>query len=135
MQELLDENMTPKKSTLQFHWWILLIYFFFFLIGNGFRIMHWPFAAILMIIGAGGFMAYSLTSLILINRKAPLIIISNLISFSWMLFMAWAIVFNHGHPLNEIALLIQLTVFAILFVLHFGILFLIKRYRKKKQAS
>ena len=133
MQDLLDQNMTTRKDVLRFHWWVAFIWFFFFLIGNGFRIMHWPFAAILIILGAGGFMAYSLSSLILTNRKTPLIIIGNLIGFSWILFIVWSIIFNHGHPLNATGLLVQLVAFAILFLIHWGILYLIKKGRSRNK--
>jgi len=135
MQDLLDDMDSTKKQVLRFRWWVLFIYFFIFFIGNGFRIMHWPFSIMLMIIGAGGFMAYSLSFLILIRRKTPFIIISNLLSFSWLLFIAWAIIFNYGHPLNEIGLLVQLATFSILFVIHFFTLLPLKRSRKKKLSN
>lgn len=133
MQDLLDENITDQKNTLRFHWWVTFIWFFFFVIGSGFRIMHWPFAAILIILGAGGFMAYSLSSLILANRKTPLIIICNLIGGSWILFIVWSIIFNNGHPLNEMGLLVQLAAFAILFLIHWGVLYLIKKGRSRNK--
>nr|WP_294860385.1 hypothetical protein [uncultured Fluviicola sp.] len=133
MNDLLDENMTSQKSTLRFYWWVAFIWVFFFAIGYLFRIMHWPFASILRIVGAGGFMAYSLSFLILTNPRTISIIISNAISLFWILLLIRGVFFNRGYPFNEQGVAAQVIAFAILFLIHWGILYLIKKRRSRNK--
>ncbi|MNJ84561.1 hypothetical protein D3C87_20180 [compost metagenome] len=130
MEELLDQATTPKKKTLQFRWETILIWGLLFFIGYLFKFMHWPFANIFKLIGAGGFMAYSLSCLLLVNKRTFSLVVCNVLSLFWILIIIWGAFFNDGYPLNFAGLGAQVILLGILFVLHFGILLIIKKVRK-----
>lgn len=132
MDELLD-NITPKSmKLLRFVWWVALLWGILFAIGYVFRLMHWPLGNILKIVSAGGFMAYSLSFLVLSKPLSIAVKICSGISALWVGYIFWGEYFNNGYPLNLSGIMAQGVVFAILFVLHFGILLLVKRARQKK---
>lgn len=133
MEELLDEITPSPKSELRFHWWVLLIWFGVFAIGYAFRFMHWPGSAALRVTGAGGFMAYSLALFFLIKPKNSLLIFANSVSLFWIVLLFWGVFFNHGYPFNENGLIAQGITLAILFVIHYGIFFLVKASRSRKK--
>ncbi|WP_341904425.1 hypothetical protein [Fluviicola taffensis] len=133
MQDLLDEQSVPTQKTLRFRLWVILIWSFIFLIGYAFRIMHWPFSSILRVLGAGGFMAYSFSFLILTNPRTILTIVFNAISLFWTLLVIWGVFFNGGYPFNKDGATAQGIVFSILFLIHWGVLYLIKRVRSRNK--
>lgn len=130
MNELLDENIASQKDRLHFRWWVLLIWITIFLIGYVFRVMHWPGNSLFRVIGAGGFMAYSLSFLLLLPQKSSLIIVLNCLSLLWVIFILWGAFFNGGYPFNQQGLIVQVIVYAVLFLIHFISLYFIKKARK-----
>jgi hypothetical protein len=129
--DLLDEQLTSPRKTLQFKLWVILLWAAFFAIGYLFRFMHWPFNGVLRVIGAGGFMAYSFSFFLLSKERSTIVITCVGLSLLWGLTVVWGVFFNHGYPFNLSGLAAQAVVFAVLFVLHFLSLYLIKRNRKK----
>lgn len=134
MEELLDQATDPKKKTLQFRWGIALIWVSLSLVGFLFKfIMHWPLpfkSLVLQIIGIGGFAAYSLSLLLLAGKRSLSLIICSILSLLWILIILWKALFNSDHSQNSTKLAVYVTVFGILFVLHFGIFLLSKKYGK-----
>lgn len=135
MDELLDENLTPQKSMLHFHWWVILIWVIIFAIGYVFRIMHWPWNSILRVLGAGGFMAYSFSFLLLLPQKNTSIMVLNSISLLWIVFLFWGNFFNGGYPLNGQGLIVQGIAFVLLFLIHFISLYFIKKSRGRIKSA
>lgn len=133
MQDLLDENITDQKNTLQFHSWVLLIWGSVFVIGYLFWFMHWPWNSILRMIGAGGFITYSLSFLILIKQRTIPIIISNGIGLLWILIILWGEFFNDGYPFNGQGLIVQAVILAISFLIHWAVLLPIKKGRVRNK--
>lgn len=129
MNDLLDEQPIIKKDTIHFRVWVILIWLFIFAIGYLFRMMHWPFNSVLRIIGAGGFMAYSLSFLILAKPKNALIIVSGCLSILWIGVVIWGIFFNGGYPFNAPGAGIQGLTFGFLFILHLVSLYFMKKGR------
>lgn len=132
MTELLDEMTPQPKKQLHFSWPVILIWILLFFIGYFLRVMHWPFGNLIKITGAGGFMAYSLSILILVKPRSLVVRICNLISLAWIIFLFWGLFFNNGYPLNFYGLNLQIIVFVILAVLHLAILFIVKKTRQPK---
>ena len=80
-------------------------------------------------------MAYSFNILILSRERSVLTIIGVVVSSFWIVLCIWGMFFNGGYPYNAAGISAQGIVFVILFVVHLGILLLIRQYRKKKRAS
>lgn len=131
MNDLLDEQPISRENTIRFRLWVILIWAFIFAIGHLFKIMHWPGNSVFRVIGAAGFIAYSLSFLILIPQKNNLIIVLNSISLLWIIILIWGVLFNDGYPFNAQGITAQAIAFAILFLIHFGILFVMKKARSK----
>lgn len=129
MQDLLDEQPNITQKTLRFRVWVILIWIAVFVIGYAFRMMHWPGNSILRVIGAGGFMAYSLSFLLLLPQKSSLIIILNCLSLLWVIFILWGAFFNGGYPFNKQGLIAQGIAYAVLFLIHFVSLYFMKKNR------
>lgn len=129
MNDLLDEQPIIVKDTIQFRWWVIAIWFAVFAIGYGFRAMHWPFNSVLRIIGAGGFMAYSLSFLILLKPRTAPIIVSGCLSILWIGIVIWGVFFNGGYPFNLPGAGIQGLTFGFLFLLHLVSLYYMKKGR------
>ncbi len=129
MNDLLDEQPIIVKDTIKLRLWVLAIWFAVFAIGYAFRAMHWPFNSVLRIIGAGGFMAYSLSFLILAKPRNAAIIVSGCLSILWILIVIWGIFFNGGYPFNAPGAGIQGLTFGFLFLLHLVSLYYMKKNR------
>lgn len=134
MQDLLDEKPMTTQKVIQFRIWVILIWIVVFVIGYLFRIMHWPGNSLLRVIGAGGFMAYSLSFLILLPQRSSLIIVLNCLSLLWVIVLIWGMFFNDGYPFNEQGLIAQGIAFAFLFLVHFVSLYFIKKNRETKKG-
>ena len=129
MNDLLDEQPISAKDTIHFRLWVILIWAAIFAIGYLFRMMHWPFSSTLRIIGAGGFMAYSLSFLILAKPKTAPIIVSGCLSILWILIVFWGVFFNEGYPFNAPGAGIQGLTFGFLFILHLVSLYFMNKNR------
>ncbi len=129
MNDLLDEQPIPIEKTIQFRLWVIGLWTFIFAIGYLFRVMHWPFNSVLRIIGAGGFMAYSLSFLIHAKPKPALIIFSGCLSILWIGIVIWGVFFNGGYPFNLQGAGIQGLTFGFLFILHLVSLYFMKKTR------
>lgn len=129
MNDLLDEHEIRIKDTIHFRLWVIAIWFTVFAIGYTFRAMHWPGNSILRIIGAGGFMAYSLSCLILVKPKTAPIIVSGCLSILWIGIIIWGVFFNGGYPFNAPGAGIQGLTFGFLFILHLVSLYFMKKNR------
>ncbi len=129
MNDLLDEQPIIVKDSIHFRLWVIGIWLLIFAIGYLFRMMHWPGNSILRIIGAGGFMAYALSFLILVKPPTALIIISGCLSFLWIFIVIWGIFFNGGYPFNAAGAGIQGLTFGFLFLLHLVSLYFMKKNR------
>ena len=134
MQDLLDEKPMTTQKVIQFRIWVILIWIAVFVIGYLFRIMHWPGNSLLRVIGAGGFMAYSLSFLILVSQRSSLIIVLNCLSLLWIIVLLWGMFFNDGYPFNEQGLIAQGIAFTFLFLVHFVILYFMKKNREAKKT-
>jgi hypothetical protein len=130
VEDLLDEIPSKSKKSIQFKIWVILIWGSIFMIGYLFKIMHWPFNSILRVIGAGGFMAYSLSFLILVKSRSMPIIICNSIGLLWILILVWGFLFNGGYPFNLQGITAQLIAFLVLFIVHIISLYFIKKNRE-----
>ncbi|WP_343632553.1 hypothetical protein [Fluviicola sp.] len=129
MNDLLDEQPIIVKDTIRFQWWVILIWLAVFAIGYLFRMMHWPFHGIIRIIGSGGFMAYSLSFLILAKPRTAGIIVSNCLSLLWVLIVIWGIFFNGGYPFNAGGAGALGLAFGFLFTVHIVSLYFMKKNR------
>ncbi|AEA45877.1 hypothetical protein [Fluviicola taffensis] len=132
MEDLLDQIPSKSNNTIQFRWWVILIWVSVFMTGYFFKFMHWPGNSIVRVIGTGGFMAYSLSFLILAKPRTTPIIVCNSISLLWTLILIWGALFNGGYPFNLQGITIQGILFVICFLIHLGVLYLMKKVRAKK---
>jgi hypothetical protein len=126
MEDLLDNDFSRKRK-YRMKVWVLAIWFAVFCIGYLFRMMHWPFASYLRILGGSGIMGYSLAACLLFRGRDITNNALSLISVLYLVLLIWGAFFNGGYPFNVEGLAIQLVVLLIFFAGYIVLL------RSKKQ--
>lgn len=127
MDEILDAPNLTTKYKLKL--WIPLSWLGIFLIGYLFYATHWPFSALLRVLGFSGYAAYSFNAAF--HLKGNNVINNVFIGLSalWIAVIVWGAFFNSGYPFNVEGVLANAVFLFVLFVVYAVINLIV--YRKR----
>lgn len=123
---ILDQEFVDKKPQTYFKSRAVIIWGVTLILGIVFRIMHWPFSSVLIVISSAGLHAYCINGFIKPKERNALNTVLSIISIIWLVALIGGVFFNNGHPYNEMGLL----VYAVTFMIYFTIYYLF--YLRKK---
>lgn len=117
MHDLLDNPISEK--TIRIAYWPLAISIPFLFIGLTFKVMHWPFGAILILLSSGAISAFSFSKVFFITKtkNIPLLLLSVLGVF-WIIYLSFGILFKNGAPFNGTGLIVHLLMLFFLLIVH-----------------
>lgn len=121
MNDLLDSPLQDKTKKFRFRLLTPMIWLGIFIIGSLFYAMHWPFSALLRVVGFAGFAAYNLNAVFYLKGKHIVNDIFIGLSVLWIAVIIWGELFNGGYPFNiegiianAVSLFILFTVYAVI---------------------
>jgi len=124
-RDILDEQLTihkPKKS-YTFHLYPTILWGIIYLIGELFKLMHWPFASIMLVTSLAGLLAYLLNTYITLKGKS----IINQTLFFLTIFRVMNLMLTKDLTLGD-----EKVVFFPISLVFFIISFIFKKIRLKK---
>ena len=98
------------------------------IIGIFFKIMHWPFANVLIVFNSAGLTAWLFTDFYFLKGKNIIVNILSIVSILWILIIIWGMFFNDGYPYNFEGFMF----FLIIFIVYSLVYFLIKSYKVRR---
>lgn len=117
MDDILDDNLVFTKGyTYRFKLWPVLVYGGMVAIGILFRLMHWPFASILIVTCSAALTAYAINGLTTLKGKDTFNLVMSILGILWFVIMIMGMLLNDGHPYNEKGVFIYLISFLVVFV-------------------
>ena len=125
MNDLLDDHLIEERPTYDFKISIAALWSFPWIFGQLFRTMHWPGAGLLILIGAAGLMAYSISGFLTHKGKNLSNNISILIAAFYIIRYGYTVYVWGGH---FDFIFTYAIILAILLVTNL-------RYKKKKYGS
>lgn len=128
--EILDQPFTNTKYKSLLRKKVYLIWASILILGLVFKLVHWPFSALLILLPSAVLLAYSLNGFVRRKERNVFNSIISLLGFIWMLFMIIENLMTggDGYPFNQFGL----RFFLIALFLSFGIYYFIL-YRKSKK--
>lgn len=97
--DLLDDHLIDIKPEYDFKIGLAALWSIPWLIGNFFRLMHWPFAGALIIFGSAALMAYSLSGFVTFKGRSLANNVSVIISLFYIGQYVFS-VFQYGRSLD-----------------------------------
>ena len=118
-KDILDQDFVGKKPEPFFKPRAILIWASVLIIGLGLKFMHWPFAAVLIIVSGAGLQAYCLIAFINPKERDPLNMVLSIVGWIWNAILIWGIYFNGGHPYNKNGLMVYGAFFVVFCIVYF----------------
>lgn len=115
-----QEHIDPKNKAL-FKTRPVIIWGIVLILGILFRIMHWPFAQVLILIPTAGLQAYCINGFIKPKERNALNTALSLFGILWLMTLIGGMLFNNGYPYNEKGLKAYVVVFIIYFIIYYFI--------------
>lgn len=115
----LDSEYAGMDSAKHFKPRTLMAWAFFILLGCLFKLMHWPFASILLLTGSAGVFAYSFSAALSKQERNPLNILFTVLSSIWFVILVSGLILNGGNPYNLKGFGIYMVVFLIAFLVYY----------------
>jgi cytochrome b subunit of formate dehydrogenase len=125
-EDILDQEIGDPKNQPLFKTRPILIWGILLIIGLLFRVMHWPFASVLIIISPAGLQAYCVNGFLKPKERNILNTLLSSAGMLWLIVMIGGVLLNNGHPYNENGLKVYAVTFTLFFVLYYFF------YRAKK---
>lgn len=120
-EEILDQEFVDPKNQAFFKTRPVLIWGIVLILGLLFKVMHWPFASVLIIISPAGLQAYCINGFIKPNERNTLNTILSGAGMIWLITLIWGMLFNNGHPYNENGLKVYVVIFTVFFIIYYFI--------------
>jgi hypothetical protein len=127
-EDILDQEIVDQKNQTLFKTRPIIIWGIVLIIGLLFRVLHWPFASVLIIISPAGLQAYCINGFLKPKERNALNTILSGAGMIWLIALIGGMLFNDGHPYNENGLKVYVVTFTVFFILYY----FIYRAREKK---
>jgi uncharacterized membrane protein YeiH len=118
MNNILDEKIDLEKEAWSFKKRPAIIWFSLFLIGILFKIQHWPWASLLILIDSAGLTAYSISGMITLKGRHSLNNILCIATIFWMIYLVRGLFYNQAIQFNALGLAVYAAVFVICLVVY-----------------
>jgi hypothetical protein len=125
---IIDDLLIETKNKYKFRITPIIIWIAFLFVGIAFKIMHWPFANVLIVFNSAGLTAWLFTDSYFLKGKNIIVNILSIVSILWILIIIWGMFFNDGYPYNFEGFIL----FLIIFIVYSLVYFLIKSYKVRR---
>ena len=125
--ETIDNDFINKKSIpFRYHWFY--IWLGLYIIGALFKIMHWPFASIMILTGSAGAFAHAISGLFFYKTRNNFTFYFILVGVLYSVRLIYGAVFKNGKPFNYYGLSLFLGVLLVVLLIEFIFL----KYKRNK---
>lgn len=118
MNEILDDEILGEKPVFKINKTTCITWFCIFCVGNLFKILHWPGYTLLIILGASGFIAYTVFCYLRLRGKSTLNNVFLMLSCAWCVYILYGFFFDPERHFNEAGLMIHLVLLIVIYVLY-----------------
>ena len=127
-EDILDQEIVDQKNQTLFKTRPIIIWGIAITLGVLLRIMHWPFAHILIIISPAGLQAYCINGFLKSKERNALNTILSGAGMIWLVTLIVGVTVNNIHLYNENGL----KAYAVTFTLYFTIYYFIHRTKRDR---
>ncbi len=130
MEDIIDNPAEDQKSNYNFKPGTVLVWVGIIVFAGVFFFFNWPGQSIILLIGTGGLMAYSVSGMIALKGTVLLNTILFVAGLLFTLYLTWGALFNGGYPYNLIGLIVYFIIVAL-----FLIIYELVRFFKRKRRN
>lgn len=131
MEDILDDLGKQKKQVVNFRFSTIIYWAIPLAIGLLFKLLHWPFSSLLILLGSAAITAYAWVAFIFLRGKDSLNNAFAILGIIWLGILFWGISYNGGYPYNSKGL----TFYFIAILVVSGIYAFYWLFKKRKQVT
>ena len=115
---MLDNHFIDEKPR-KFNYTLFYIWIAIYMIGIFFRINHWPFGSLMIVIGSSGFLSRAISGFLFYKVKNRIIFYFIIMGVLQVIRIVFGVFFRKGKPLNIDGLSIYLILLGLILMLEY----------------